>query len=165
MEIGVSIVIDASSIDGALAALAPILEFESSEMMSAIGQLGEHQTRRRIESEKTSPDGAAWPPNLKGTSILAATGTNLFDSIAQTSTAEQAEWGASWEFAHIHQEGAIITPKNARYLAVPAAAFGAVDGVRYLKSVTIPARPFVGISDANAQEIIDLVTDHFGLAQ
>ncbi len=163
MEIGVSIVIDASSIDGAFAALAPILDFEPSELMSAIGAMGEMQTRRRISAEKTSPDGAAWPPNLKGTSILMETGQNLLASIAHSSSAEQAEWGASWEFAHVHQEGAVITPKNARYLAVPAAAFGAGDGVRFAKSVTIPARPFVGISDDNAQEIIDLVTDHFGL--
>lgn len=165
MEIGVSIVIDASSIDGALEKLRPILEFEPAELMSAIGAMGEMQTRRRISSEKTSPDGAAWPPNLKGTSILVETGQHLLASVAHSSSAEQAEWGASWEFAHVHQDGMTITPRNARYLAVPAAAFGAGDGVRYAKSVTIPARPFVGISDANAQEIIDLVTDHFGLAQ
>lgn len=164
MEIGVSIVIDASSIDGAFAALAPILDFEPSELMSAIGAMGEMQTRRRISSEKTSPDGAAWPPNKAGTSILVETGQNLLASIAHSSSAEQAEWGASWEFAHVHQEGMTITPKNGTMLKWWYQQGGNVH-FAFAKSVTIPARPFVGISDDNAQEIIDLVTDHFGLAQ
>lgn len=30
------------------------------------------------------------------------------------------------------------------------------------KQVTIPARPFIGLSDDNRQEIVDLVTDVFG---
>ena len=164
MEIGVSIVIDASSIDGALEKLRPILDFEPSELMTAIAGMGEFQTERRIRFEKTSPDGAAWPPNLKGTSILAETGENLIRSLAHSSSAEEAVWGASWEFAHVHQEGMTITPKNGAVLKWWYQKGGNVH-FAFAKSVTIPARPFVGISDANAQEIIDLVTNHFGLAQ
>lgn len=165
MEIGISLTLDAGGLEGALKVLQPILEFEGSELMSVIGAMGESQTRRRIESEKTSPDGAAWPPNLKGTSILVETGQHLLASIAWRSSDNEAEWGSGWEYAHVHQGGMTITPRSARYLAVPAAAFGAGGGVRYAKSVTIPARPFVGISSDNAQEIVDLVTDYFGMAQ
>lgn len=165
MQIGVSLTLDASGLDGALKVLEPLLEFEGSELMSIIGAMGESQTRRRIESEKTSPDGAAWPPNLKGTSILVETGQHLLYSIAWQSSASEAEWGSSWEFAHVHQDGMTIKPKNAKHLAVPAAAFGASGGVRFAKQVTIPARPFVGLSSDNAEEIVDLVTDYFGLAQ
>jgi len=165
MEVGVSITLDASGLEGALKLLQPILEFEGSELMSVIGAMGESQTRRRIESEKTAPDGSAWAPNLKGTSVLVETGQHLLSSIAWRSSDSETEWGSGWEFAHVHQGGMTITPKNARYLAVPAAAFGAGGGVRFAKKVTIPARPFVGLSSDNAQEIVDLVTDYFGLAQ
>lgn len=165
MEVGISITLDASGLDGALKMLEPILEFEGSELMSVIGAIGESQTRRRIAEEKTSPDGAAWAPNLKGTSILVETGQHLLYSIAFTSSTDEAVWGSSWEYAHIHQDGATIRPKNARYLAVPAAAFGEGAGVRFAKQVTIPARPFVGLSADNRQEILDVVTDYLGLAQ
>lgn len=165
MEIGVAIEIDASGIDGALKVLQPLLEFDGAELMSIVGALGESQTRRRIAEEKTTPDGSAWPPNLKGTSILVETGQHLLYSIAHRSDESSAEWGSGWEHAHVHQDGMTIKPRNARLLAVPASAFGAGAGIRFAKEVTIPARPFVGLSSDNRDEIVDVVTDYFGLAQ
>ena len=73
------------------------------------------------------------------------------------SSADEAVWGAAWEFAHIHQEGAVITAKTAQALHFTVGGKSV-----HAKSVTIPARPFVGISAENAQEIEELVTDHFG---
>lgn len=165
MEIGVSIEIDASALDGALKVLQPFLEFDGAELMSIIGAAGESQTRRRIAEEKTGPDGSVWPPNLKGTSILVETGQHLLYSISHRSDESSAEWGSGWEYAHVHQDGMRITPRNAKLLAVPAAAFGAGGGVRFAKAVTIPARPFVGLSSDNRDEIVDVVTDYFGVAQ
>lgn len=154
---GVSITVDVRALDAAIARIGRLDDFDGGELMSSIGALGESQTRRRISDEKTSPDGAAWPPNRKGTSILVETGQHLLQSIAWTSSATEAEWGSSWEFAHVHQFGATIVPKNAEFLV-----FDAGGGTVFAKQVTIPARPFVGISGENAEEITELATDFLG---
>lgn len=155
---GVSITIDLTGIDQALAALSRLVSGVGDEaMMSAIGAIGESQTRRRIQSEKTGPDGQAWPPNREGTSILLKSGQHLLGSIAWTASATHAEWGASWEFAHVHQNGATIVPKNAKQLSFM------LGGRRVnAKKVTIPPRPFIGLSEDNAGQLLQIVTDHFG---
>lgn len=164
MELGVSITLDASGFEAAFNALQPLLEFEGSELMSIIGAVGESQTRRRISDEKTAPSGDAWQPNLKGTSILVDTGQHLLYSIAHSSSETEAEWGSSWEYAHVHQEGMTIKPRNGAALKWWYQQGGAVN-FAMAKQVTIPARPFVGLSSDNAEEIVELVTDYFGLAQ
>jgi len=154
----VTLHMDVSDLDEALVRLQPVFDFDTAEVTPALAALGESQTRRRIEEEKTAPDGTPWPENLEGTSILRKTGRNLLDSIASTYDAEAAEWGAAWEYAHVHQLGAVIEAKDAERLAFTVGGMF----VRP-KKVTIPARPFVGLSDSNKQEMIDLVTDFLGL--
>lgn len=155
-----SITIDVSDLDAAMRRLRPIFDFEPTELMTAIASIGESQTRRRIAEEKTAPDGTPWEPNTKGTSILMETGQNLLSSVASFSSSSEAVWGAAWEYAHVHQEGMVIVPKSAKALV-----FQLGGKTVHAKSVTIPARPFVGISDDNAREIVDVVTDHFGVLQ
>ena len=155
---GISITIDAADLDGIFRKLRPIFDFDAEELMTAIGSLGDSQTRRRIEEEKTAPDGTPWKANHEGTSILMESGQHLLASLAWTASADQAEWGATWEYAHVHQNGAVIVPKDAKAL------FFSIGGKPVTaKKVTIPARPFIGISSENEREIIELVTDHFGL--
>ncbi|WP_020179788.1 phage virion morphogenesis protein [Methylopila sp. M107] len=155
---GVSITIDAAALDRAIARVGALGEFDAGDLMSSIGALGESQTRRRISDEKTSPDGAAWPPNRRGGSILVETGQHLLQSVAWTSSSAEAEWGAAWEHAHVHQFGATIVPKNAERLAVPLPG----GGVARPTKVVIPERPFVGLSGENRAELLELVTDFLG---
>lgn len=157
MTDGVSFTFDEQALEGALKAVGDLVTFDGAPLMEEIAALGESQTRRRISEEKTAPDGTAWAPNREGTSILLATGQNLLASVAFTFSAEEAVWGASWEYAHVHQEGAVITPKTAQALQ-----FKIGGKTVHAKRVVIPARPFVGLSDANRAELLDLVTDHFG---
>lgn len=155
MSISITLTVgDLSKLD---ALVSRLTNLDEGALLTRIGGIGEMQTRRRIESEKTSPDGAAWPANREGTSILLRTGDNLRDSIDHEVAAPTVRWGSSWEFAHIHQDGATITPKS-------AAALSFVSGGkrRFAKSVTIPARPFVGLSAANGREIEEVVTDWLG---
>lgn len=154
---GVSITVDAADLDRAIARVGRLDDFDASELMSSMGALGESQTRRRISDEKTAPDGAAWPPNKRGGSILVETGGHLLASVAFVSSASEAEWGASWEHAHVHQYGATIVPKGAEALA-----FSIGGKSVFAKKVTIPPRPFVGLSDDNAEEQLELVTDFLG---
>ncbi|QRE74386.1 phage virion morphogenesis protein [Methylobacterium aquaticum] len=155
--IGVSITIDASEFGMAADRLRQFVSFDPAPLMEEIAALGESQTRRRISEEKTAPDGTPWEPNRNGTPILTETGQHLLASVAFYASSEEAVWGAAWEFAHIHQEGAVIAAKNAPYLV-----FFSGGAWHSAKSVTIPARPFVGLSDDNRAEIEDLVSDHFG---
>lgn len=155
---GVSISMELVGLDEALSRLGPIFDFEPLPMMEAIGALGESQTRRRITDEKTAPDGSAWAPNIAGTSILFETGRNLVYSLASSASEMEAEWGADWEFAHVHQDGAVIVPKGAEQLSF------VIGGERvFAKKVVIPSRRFVGVSAENAREIEDLATDFLGL--
>ncbi|WP_319775495.1 phage virion morphogenesis protein [Breoghania sp.] len=150
--------LDAGDLDDAIVRLRPLFDFEPASLMEAIAALGESQTRRRIESEKAAPDGTPWQENLEGTPILRRTGRHLLDSVASYATGDEAVWGAGWEHAHVHQDGMTIVPKAAGKLAFKVAGnFVMAD------EVTIPARPFVGISEDNQSEIVDLVTDYLGL--
>lgn len=150
--------VDYSDLTIAINKLDPILEFEPDELMSAVGALGETQTRRRITSEKSAPDGRAWQQNAEGTSILQQTGGNLLDSVAHTFSSSEAVWGAAWEFAHVHQDGMTIHAKNADRMV-----FKIGGRTVAAASVTIPARPFIGLSSENKSEIDDLLTDFFGI--
>ncbi|MEO0497878.1 MAG: phage virion morphogenesis protein [Pseudomonadota bacterium] len=152
-----AIVFDFSELDLAAAQLQPLLDLDGTDdLMTSIGALGESQTRRRITSEKTAPDGSAWAPNLEGNSILQRTGQNLLDSITYEADANEARWGATWEHASVHQNGAVIKAKNGKL------AFSIGGRSVFTDKVTIPARQFVGISSNNKSEIEDLVTDFVG---
>lgn len=154
---GISIIIESDDFDKVFKRLKPIFDFEPSELMTGIAALGESQTRRRISEEKTAPDGSAWKPNTEGTSTLLQTGQHLLQSIASEASSDMAEWGATWEHAHVHQDGMTIVPKNARALIFQIG--GKTVGA---SKVTIPARPFVGLSSENEAEIEELITDVLG---
>ena len=160
----ISVIVDTSDFGDVFRKLRPLTDFDEVELMSTLGALGESQTRRRISEEKTSPDGAAWPANLQGTPILVETGQHLLYSIAWTASASEAEWGSTWQYAHVHQTGMTITPRNGEALKFWWQSRGRVN-FAVAKSVTIPARTFVGLSADNRQEIIDVVTDMLGVMQ
>lgn len=156
----VSLVVDSHELDEAIRKWMPLFNFEPTDLMTAIAALGESQTRRRIAEEKTAPDGTPWPENLAGTPILVESGQHLLASLAWTASADEAEWGATWEWAHVHQDGMTIKPKSAGSLV-----FEIAGRTVHAKEVTIPPRPFVGLSSENEREMIDLVTDYFGSLQ
>lgn len=146
MSIGVTI--DVSGLSGVVAALERIAAFPKAELMDGLGQLGASQTKRRISSEKKSPEGAAWKANRSGGSILFASGSNLHDSIDHRSSDSQAAWGTGWIGARIHQFGGTIRPKAGKRLAFT------LGGKKvFARSVTIPARPYLGVSAENRQEL------------
>ncbi|EFO31676.1 phage virion morphogenesis protein [Roseibium sp. TrichSKD4] len=150
--------IDTSDLDEALVRLKPLIDPDLGQLVELLADTGEEQTRRRIETEKTAPDGTEWPENAEGTSILRKTGGNLLNSVASSSSGTTAEWGATWEYAHVHQFGAVIKPQTAKILAFKIGG----KSVR-AKKVVIPARPFVGLSRDNEREMVDVVTDFFGI--
>ncbi|KPF98810.1 phage morphogenesis protein [Rhodopseudomonas sp. AAP120] len=153
MDTGVRIEVDISDLTSALARLGGLDNVNTEPLMSDIGARFEFSMRERITTTKTAPDGSAWPANLEGTSILMRTGQHMLGSVAWTASATETEAGLSWEYAHVHQDGAVISAKNAPLLSF-------VVGGRHVskKTVTIPARPVVGVSAEDAEKIDKLAT-------
>jgi phage gpG-like protein len=154
---GIRIEIDAAQLGIATAFLGRLGQASLEPLLSDIGAVLESSTRKRVEETKTSPDGAAWPPNRAGTSTLLESGRHLRDSIAFIASPAEVQVGSSWEFAHVHQDGAVITPRAAKRLVFM------LGGQKvFARRVTIPARPFVGFSEEDRQSVELLVTDFFG---
>ncbi len=116
------------------------------------GSLRESTTLRFQQSK--APDGSTWPKSqrvlLFGGQTLILTG-RLRDSIADAAPlldATSVEVGTNVEYADPHQFGATIRPRTGRALNIP--------GIGPRASVTIPARPFLGVSVQDEAEILDL---------
>ncbi len=154
MDAGIRIEIDMSDITKVNALVTRLTDFDASQLISEMVQIGATQTKARVSAGGPGPDGEAWPPNLEGTPILYRSGDNLYGQIKSTASGLTGEWGCAWPLSHVHQYGATIVPKNADYLAF------SIGGKRvHAKKVTIPPRPFVGVSTENAQELHQFATD------
>ena len=85
---------------------------DTEPLMRELGAELETQTRRRIESERTAPDGAPWPEwsdayartRHGGHELLQAEG-NLLDSIQSLVEADLVETGSNLVYAALHQFG------------------------------------------------------------
>lgn len=138
-----------TGLQSALKLIDRIGDAPRSQLMDGIGRLVQGQMRRRIESEKTSPDGEAWKPNWKGSSILYDSGA-LADSIDYASSENSVEVGSGLVYARIHNDGGKIVAKDA-----DALSFMMGNKFVQVKSVTMPRRQFAGLSADNESEILD----------
>lgn len=129
--------------------LRPVLE--------EIGQAVERSTRIRIGETSVSPAGQPWRPSRRvaeqGGLTLRLSG-RLEDSISYRVEPDAVEVGSAVEYAAIHQFGGTITAKG-KALRFRLAGGGFVT----VKSVKIPARPYLGLSAADREEIPQIVTD------
>ena len=113
---------------------------DPEELTAALAAVMETQVKRRISDEKTAPDGTAWAKwdpayakTRKANHSLLVNDQNLLDSIAGSSDAREAVVGSEMIYARVHQLG-----WSAR---------------------GIPARPFLGLSQENVNEIDQTVND------
>lgn len=126
-----------------------------SGAMRDIATYGESSTRERMDLQ-LGPDGNRWKPSLRvqlhGGKTLDDSG-HLISSITSRSSSNVAEWGTNRIYAAIHQSGGTIKPKFATSLRFRLAS-GAFVSTR---KVTIPARPYLGVNDENAADILDIL--------
>lgn len=123
----------------------------------------ESSTRERFDTG-IGPDGDAWKPSrraLETGGVTLRDKGNLLDSITSEVRESEVEVGSdgrrdSAKYAATHQFGAHITPKNGPFLVFT----GADGGLVFARSVDIPARPFIGISDTDVVDLTELWTDH-----
>jgi phage virion morphogenesis protein len=128
-----------------------------------IGQQLVKSTRRRFDQQK-SPSGQPWKPlnpeyarGKRGTKILQEQGMRggLLGSITYEVGPDSVTIGTNKVYAAAHQFGATILPRTADVLV-----FRMGGKVVFARKVTIPARPFLGISAEDRAEIVQVVGDH-----
>lgn len=124
-------------------------------LLDNIGASLVRSTEMRFEREQ-GPDGQAWPPSIRalieGGKTLLDQGI-LYASLTHRATPTSVEVGSNVLYAAVHQFGATIEAKNAKALKFKV-------GGRYVskESVTIPARPFLGIDDGDRTMIAETVS-------
>lgn len=117
---------------------------DTRPLLEALAAEVESQTRRRIEEEKTAPDGTPWPEwsdayaatRHGGQSLLRGEG-GLLDSIQSAVLPDLAETGSNLVYAALQQFG------------------GEPVGI------DVEAREYLGISAENAQELDAILDAHF----
>jgi phage virion morphogenesis protein len=128
-------------------------------MHKEIGEALVASTQRRFKTE-TGPDGKKWPQSIRarmeGGQTLSDT-RRLRNSVTAASRPDRVEVGTNDKRAAIHQYGGIIRAKRAKALRFSIGGQWAVK-----KLVRIPARPFIGINDADNKAINEIVRDYLG---
>jgi len=131
-------------------------------LLDDVGAKMEVATVLRFETN-VAPDGTPWKPSLRakvtGSKTLVMT-TQLRDSISYVVEDDAVEVGSNAIYARIHQEGGVITAKDGGALRFELAT----GGFATVKSVTIPARAYLGVSAEDVDTIIAITGDHLAAA-
>lgn len=159
---GVQLIIrmDMSQVQSTFQRLAMAVS-DTAPIMRAIGAGLVTSTQDRMD-DGVGPDGASWAPlnpvyaaGKKGPGILRerAMRGGLQGSITYSAGRDQVAVGSNKIYAGVHQTGAVITPKGGGRLV-----FRLGNRVVHARSVTIPARPYLGVSNEDREMIMDVVT-------
>ena len=124
-----------------LARLERLAEFDLGPLLEGIGMEVETQTRRRLQDDKTAPDGSPWPEwstdyartRHSGHSLLQGEG-HLQDSITYEVRGDSVLVGSPLVYAATHQFG---------------------DPAR-----NIPQREFLGLAGEDYEAVVSLVEDY-----
>jgi len=161
----INITVKDSTVREALARLAGIGgETLQTAALKNIGVYLVKSTQRRFAEQK-APDGTPWKPlnpeyakGKKGTKILQEQGMRggLLGSIVWQlrPDGQGVEVGTNKVYGAIHQFGGTIVPRTAEALV-----FKLNGKLVHAKKVTIPARPYLGISPDDETEMLAIVAD------
>lgn len=157
----VSVRID-GEVEELLARLNQMSEIDRAGVMNAIAEGIRTSTLERFCSEE-SPEGSKWKPSIRaerkgGKTLTKSAG--LKNSIKAQADGSGAAVGTNLIYAATHQFGAerTIRAKKSRYLRFQIGdRWVSVPSVR----VNIPARPFLGISQEDKEEIKEILDEVF----
>jgi len=131
--------------------------------MKDAGEYMQRSVSDRFRKEE-DPEGRPWEPlspftlaNKRNDKILTERGgPGLRGSIHYRAGEGVLEQGTNKIYGAVHQFGATIKPKSGKSLAIgsPKGRFALVG------SVTIPARPYLGVSDEDRERIREIVLRH-----
>jgi phage virion morphogenesis protein len=139
---------------GRVAALAQRPE----ALLKRIGMGLAATSAERFETQ-TDPWGHPWAElspayaaiKTRGGRILTASGM-LHQSLHYVVSGRQVQVGSNLVYAAVHQFGATIKPKNAKALV-----FHLASGLVHAHSVSVPARPYLGLGHADIEAVQDAV--------
>ena len=126
---------------------------DPSPLLAELGEYGLRSTRARFKTQ-TAPDGTAWAAlqpwyqkekRRNKNRILALNGYLRGQMTWQLVGDRTVEIGSNLPYSAVHQFGATIKPRAAKVLMYRG---------HVAKSVTIPARPYLGLSDEDRSEIV-----------
>lgn len=142
--------------DKALDKLQGKLAGQKKALMEACGEALVSGTVKRFADQK-DPQGKPWASTRRGGKILNDS-ARLRNSIDYAVAGDTILVGSNVKYALIHQKGGVIKPKNKKILH-----FKTPDGKDvFVKSVTIPARPYLGVSKEDWAEIEATIKDFIG---
>ena len=127
---------------------------DHSKLMHNIGSVLEHNTKQRINTgigTDDKPWQKSWRAKMQGGTTLRDT-SRLYNSIKYTvsSDGKRVTVGTNVFYASVMHFGATISAKNGKYLKFKSS----MGGWAQVKSVTIPPRPFLGMSVDDSQEVL-----------
>lgn len=187
---GVTYKIDDADVRGALSRIARSAEHPENAL-HAIGAYGVHSTQRRFEREQApdgTPWAPLSPRTAnkrvgrgrRGTGHILRLSGRLYQSLTYEVSPDAVEWGSNVVYARIHQLGGEIDmPERRQRLTLKrtrrkgggfisrfarASARGNISEHEVsvgAHTIRIPARPYLGLNDADRDEIEQIVTDHF----
>lgn len=135
---------------------------DTTPIMRQIGNGLARSTRGRM-ARGVDPEGRAWAPlnplyaaNKRGPGILRGSGMRggLMGSITFRAGNGRVQIGTNRIYGAIHQYGGVIRPKNGKALK-----FMMGGRVFTMKSVTIPKRPYLGLSSAD-RDLVQNILAH-----
>lgn len=144
------------------------LSHDLTPVFNDIGEYLKLSHRLRFDNGE-APDGTKWKANSAITpkyginKPLHGKTLNLRDGMVYHASRDSLLFGpsqATKDYALIHQFGGIIKPKNAKALMFQTAS----GGFRALKQVTIPARPYLGLSETDHRMILRKLTAEYAHA-
>ena len=156
MSIGVRI----TTTDGrALAAMAQLMMTAENKtrLFDEIGVSLTESARLRF-IDQAGPDGQPWVPSYRATNQGGETLRDkgiLMNSLTHVVLADGVEYGTNVPYAGPLHFGAEIRAVNGPFLGFKIPGGGWVSK----KSVTLPARPFLGINADDEQTISDIIND------
>jgi len=150
------------------------------KLLRDIGIYVTNSVKRRIRENKIDP-----PTTSKKGGTTLVSSARLMNSITYRIDGDSVVVGTNVKYARIHQEGGIIRPKNAKFLAIPLNPAAKVmsprdfdntfihNGIIYRKdkekiiplyklkrSVEIPARPFLFLDKHDKDRIENMIKDN-----
>ncbi|RZS86063.1 phage virion morphogenesis protein [Pigmentiphaga kullae] len=159
--LSVDIDLDTRAAEAGLDRQAAALE-HPQPLMDDIAQYLYNSSRERFRTQQ-APDGTPWAAlnpeyqrqKSKNQDKILTLNGYLSGTLVAQATDDEAVVGSNLVYAAIQQFGGTIKPRTGRALRV---------GGRFLSSVTLPARPYLGTSADDLAEINDLVEDYLAAA-
>lgn len=133
---------------------------DMTPLMTAVGGNLVDSTQERFERTSTAPDGTPWKPRYvpegatPSDKRILVKDAHLSGSIDYEASQNSVSVGTNVFYAAVHQFGMTIKAKPGSTMR-----FNVGGQWLFAKSVTIPARPFIGISEDDGEMILGEATD------